>query len=837
MSLTLSYARRELRAGLQGFYVFIACLVLGVAAIAGVQSLSRELQESLLNDGRNILGGDLAIRTPYRPAPPEQMAFFEKNFGKVSRSANLTTMARTSDGTRATMAEVKAVDALYPLYGMAVFEDMSGVALDKTPQEITKDGGAAVESSLVARLGLKLGDKIFIGEKEFTVNGVVAKEPDRIGLEGFSLAPRIIINWDDLAATKLLDEGNLVSYNHRIKTDKVDGAEKKLEEAFPKQNWRIRDFTNSSPRVERYINRLAFFLTLTGLTTLLVGGAGISNAVRGYLDARMSHIATLKCMGASSGFVLRVFLLQVAFIAAIGTTLGLIIGAGAAWYASGFLTAKLSLTDIKSLYPGALALSAAFGLLTALAFTLWPLGRAVKASPAGLFRDTVAHSDAHPSPAIIVTIALAGAALAALAIISSADKFFAVWFTGGAAVSFLLLLGLSAIVKTVLSKIRPRNAGARMAIANITRPGNVSTGILLSLGLGLAVLVAIALVEYNFSRLLNDDLSAEAPSFFFADIQPDQRAPFEAIVKSFPSVRAVKMTPVLRGRIIKVNGEDAEKKVADPRHDWVTRSDRSFTYLPAAPEHGEMTAGKWWPENYSGDPVVSISTEVAEAFNIGVGDSITVTILGLEITAKVMSVRNVDWASFSMNFAVIFNPGALQDAPATYLATAIAAEKDEEPLMAKLATDIPNITSIRVRDALEVAGTIIAAVAQAVRISAGVTLLAGALVLAGGIAAARRRHAYDAVILKVLGASRARIFSAFLMEYGILSLSAALLACAIGAGAAYAAVKFVMDLPWKFSVVPLAGVAALCLAVTMVAGFSGTFSALRQKPAAYLRNS
>ncbi|MEZ0262064.1 MAG: ABC transporter permease [Alphaproteobacteria bacterium] len=841
MSLALTYARREMRAGLAGFYVFIACLVLGVAAIAAVQSLSRAMQESLLHDGRYILGGDVAVRTLYQPATQEQLDFMRKELGEVSRTANLSTMVRTADGTRATMAELKAVDALYPLYGTAEFSDAAGVKLDKTPQEITKDGGAAVESGLLARLNIKLGDKIFIGEKDFTVTGVVTREPDRIGLEGFSLAPRIIISWDDLPATKLMDEGNLASYSQRIKTDKALTAEKMLDAKFPGQNWRIRDYTSSSPRIERYINRLAFFLTLTGLTTLLVGGAGISNAVRGYLDGRMAHIATLKCLGASSGFVLRVFLLQVSFIAVLGTVIGLCIGAGAAYYASGLLTAKLSLTDLKAFYPDALALSATFGLLAALAFTLWPLGRAVKVSPAGLFRDAVAHAQQRPSPAIITVIALSGLSLALLAVASSADKFFAIWFTGGAAAAFVLLLGLSTLVKTILSKIKPRQPEARMAVANITRPGNVSTGILLSLGLGLSVLVAIALVEYNFSRLVNEDLSAHAPSFFFTDVQPDQVAEFERVVKSFPSAREINMTPVLRGRIVKVNGEAAEDRIkgsaAGQRHDWVTRSDRSFTYMAEPPPHGEMTAGKWWPKDYSGAPVVSISTEVADALDIGVGDTITANILGIEIPAKVMNIRNVDWSSFTMNFAVTFNPGALQDAPATYMATAIADAKDEEALMAKLATEIPNVTSIRLKDALEVAGTIIAAVAQAVRISAGVTLLAGALVLAGGIAAARRRHAYDAVILKVLGASRRRIFTAFLLEYGILSLSAALLASLIGAAAAWGAVKFIMDLPWKFSLLSLLGVATLCITITLLAGFSGTFAALRQKPATYLRNS
>jgi putative ABC transport system permease protein len=844
LALSFRFARRELRAGLAGFYVFLACLVLGVGAIAGVQSLSKSLVDSLRHDGRYILGGDLAFRSLYARPPEAQIAAI-RHLGNVSEVAHVRGMARRADEAQATMIELKAVDAAYPLYGAMQLEDAAGQPLDNLPSLLApRDGrpGAVVEKSLLSRLGIAAGDMLRVGEGEFEVRGIIRKEPDRISVETYSFAPRVMIPLSAFVATGLGAAGSQVYYTQRVALPQAESRaglaaiEKRLEKEFPEARWRVRNSFKASPRIEEYIDRLAFFLTLISLTTLLVGGVGISNAVRGYLDSRLSDIATLKCLGASGRFVFRLYMLQILALSALGIALGLILGAAGAKAAGKLLTARLVVTDLSNVYPEALLLAAGFGLLTAIAFSLWPVGRAVKTAPNALFRDRILPGGQRPSRAVRLGAIVAAELLALLAVATASDPIFALWFAVGAAAAFAVFWSYAAALKSLLRRLRLKGRPLlRMAVANLHRPGNAATSIVLSLGIGLTVLSAVALVEYNFSRLVAEDLGEDAPSFFFLDIPPDGKEAFVKMMHSFPGMRDLVITPSFRGRIAKVNGVPAEQALVDKSQDWVIRSDRGFTYTSDLPRHSRITAGGWWPKEYKGPPIVSIASDVARAFDIGPGDTLTLSVLGLDIDARVANVRDIEWTSFTMNFAVTFAPGPLDDAPATWLATAILDPGEEEAAQARLAREFPGVTAVRVREALETAGTVVEAVAQAIRIGAGVTLLAGSLVMAGGVAAARRRHVYDAVVLKVLGAEKRRIMATFLLEYGIMGGMTVLIAAALGTLASFGMLLKLTALHWKFSALPLLSVAGLCLGVALLAGFSGTWRALRQKPAAYLR--
>jgi len=851
--LPVIYARRDLRAGLRGFYIFLACLVLGVGAIASIQSLSRGLVESLHHDGRFILGGDISLRTIYTPAPPEQVNFLRHKIGTVSTVIETRAMARNAGGDQSTLAELKAVDPFYPLYGELEIVDEQGNDIKTPMQDLIlpaivngvqqKEWGALVEKELLTRLHIHLGDWIEVGQQKFRVNGIIAKEPDRIGAIHFSFAPRLMISSATFDATGLNALGSQVYYDYKIimsyvhNLGDVQAVEKRIAEQFPHAAWKGRDCFSASPQMEQMVNRLTLFMTLIGLTTLLIGGVGISNAVRSFLESKLANIATLKCLGASDKFVLKVYIIQIFMLATVGIGFGLIVGIAVAKVAGTLLTAKLALTDQVHIYPTALLLAAGYGYLTTLCFSLWPVGRAVRVSPTDLFRDLVAPREQRPSLNIILWIVIAAQALALLTIVTSSDQKLVIYFVAGALATFAIFYGYAALMKFTVKRLHiPATPELRMALANLHRPGNISTSVILSLGLGLTVLVAVALVQFNFMRLITDDIASDAPSFFFLDIQPDQRDAFSALASAEPTARNLVMMPSFRGRIMEVNGKKAEDALADKNESWVINSDRGFTYTGEMPAYSHITAGQWWDKNYSGPPIVSIATNVARAFNIGVGDKITVNILGSDITATVANVRDIDWSSFTMNFAITFAPGLLEKAPATYLASVIVAKDHEEDLQEKISHQFPNVTSVRVGDALAQAQVFVRAVAQAVSISAGVTLLAGTLVLAGGIAAARRRHLYDAIILKVLGATQRRILKTFLLEYGILGFLTVIIAAGLGTVAAYGVQKFVMDLSWKFDWPVLLGVTVLCLTITLIAGFIGTWRALQQKPAPYLRN-
>jgi len=859
--LPLIYARRDLRAGLKGFYIFLACLVLGVGAIAGIQSLSRGLVESLHHDGRLILGGDIALRTIYTPATPEQTRWLNKKIGPLTTIIETRAMARqvvknaaqSAGGDQSTLVEMKAVDPFYPLYGQLEIVDEKGNTIKTATQDLllapfvngvqSDDWGALVEKELLTRLHTHLGDWIQVGQQKFRVNGIISKEPDRVGNLHFSLAPRMMISGMAFDSTGLNTLGSQVYYDYKMVTPYVHNlgdikaVEKRISEQFPHANWKGRDCFSASPQMEQMVNRLTLFLTLIGLTTLLIGGVGISNAVRSFLESKIANIATMKCLGASDKFVLWVYIIQILMLATFGILLGLFIGILVAEGAGALLTAKLSLTDQVHIYPAALLQAAGFGYLTTLCFSLWPIGRAVRVSPTDLFRDLVAPREQRPSLKVMLSILIAAQALALLTIVTSTDQRLVIYFVEAAIATFAIFYGYSALMRFTVKRLRiPAAPELRMALANLHRPGNISTSVILSLGLGLTVLVAVALVQYNFMRLITDDIAADAPSFFFLDIQPDQRDGFKALMAAESTARNLVMMPSFRGRIVEVNGKKAEDVLVDKNESWVINSDRGFTYTGDLPAYSHVTSGKWWDKDYKGPPIVSIATNVARAFNIGVGDEITVNILGSDIKAKVANVREIDWSSFTMNFAITFAPGFLEKAPATYLATVILDKSHEEDLQEKISRQFPNITSVKVGDALAAAQTFVRAVAQAVGISAGVTLVAGTLVLAGGIAAARRRHLYDAIILKVLGATQRRILKTFLFEYGILGILTVVIAAGLGTVAAYAVQKFVMDLSWKFNGTAILGVTALCLSITLIAGFLGTWRALQQKPAPYLRN-
>ncbi|MFN3889981.1 MAG: ABC transporter permease [Beijerinckiaceae bacterium] len=848
LSLALRLAWRDLRGGFQGFRIFIACIALGVAAIVGVGSSARVLSESIAREGQRILGGDVALGLIHREADEEQLIWMRAQ-GRVSAIATLRALARL-DGGPSALVELKAVDDSYPPLGALVTDPRA--SLNQLLAQ--RDGlhGLIAEDALSARLGLKVGDKVLLGDLAFELRAKIVSEPDKLA-GGFSLGPRALVSQEALAKTGLLQPGSLVRWTYRITLPgpASGGAASDAQLArfiadagkqFPDAGWQVRSRENVSPQFSRNLERMSQFLTLVGLTALIVGGVGVANAVRGYVERRTPDIATLKSLGATGGYVFGSTLLEVMMATAAGVAIGAAVGVSLPFAVSAFAGPLIPIPFQPEIYPGEALSGVLFGFLTALTFSLVPLGRTHDIAVSALYRDRIDALTQRPRLAYIVMTACAAAALIGSAIVLSNEKRLALTYVAATVGGFVLLRLVGFLVVWLARKApHARWTELRLAIANIHRPGSVTYAVVLSLGLGLALLVTLTLIDRNIRVQLQEGLPGETPSFFFVDIPSRQAEDFDSFVRSHTDGATINRVPFIRGRLVRVNDTPAEQVRAKENAAWVLDGDRGVTYATEVPAGSEVVNGEWWPTDYKGPPLVSMEADVAEGIGVALGDTVTLNVLGRNITAKVANLRKVNWRSMGINFVFVFTPNTFAGAPHMFLATAAFPDggdaQQEVKLLQQVAQAFPTITAIRVKDTLDAVARITDQLAFAIRGATSVALLAAILVLAGAIAAGQRARIYDAVVLKTLGATRWRLMQAYLIEYGLLGLATAIFGVIAGGAAAYGIVTRVMRLEhfvWDWG--GSAQAAVIALGITLALGLLGTWRVLGQKPARRLRD-
>lgn len=830
------FARCELRGGIRGFRIFLACIVLGVAAISGVGSLAEAFRAGLAENARALLGADVEIRIAAHGVTEEQLAWLRDNSETLISVRELRAMAYATASDVRTLVELKGIDPAYPLYGSIVLSP--SISLAEALETRGGMPGAAVEKTLLSRIGLAIGDRVQVGDAEIEVRAVIVREPDRVA-GAFTLGPRLMVTNETFDATGLVRLGSMLRHKYRVRlpaTETVGPWVERLGAAFPDAAWRLYDLDDAQPSVKRFVNRLGIFLTLVGLTALVIGGVGIANAVASHLAGRTETIATLKCLGATSDIVFRTYFLEVGVLALLGIAIGLGLGSGTPFLMASLAGPSLPVPPAVGFYPTPLVVATAFGMLTTIIFTLWPLARARDVPAAGLFRDIVAPARRVPPLRYVLVTTLALVALVGMALSTTEYLFFARWFIVGAAVSLLAfwIVAKLIVAGTARSK-RPRSPALRLALSNLTRPSAPTAGIVMSIGAGLSVLITVALLDTNLSRQIADRIPERAPSFFFIDIQPDQVQPFEEIVARTDGADLLQQMPNLRGRLALIDGTPVDEATYDPRASWFVNGERGLTYAATPPEGADIVSGTWWPDSYSGPPAISLDAHIAEELGIAVGDTLTFNVLGRRITAEIHNLRTIDWSRIRVEFATIFAPGVLEGAPQTHVA-AVSVIPEEEDRLHRVVTDrFANVSAVRVRDVLETVTDMFSRIAWAVRASASVTIAAGLLVLAGAVAAGYRRRVYDAVVLKVLGARRADVTRAFVIEYAVLGSITALLAAIVGTTASYAVMYFVMEGDWVFDPLAVAVTAVAGIAVTVLLGFAGTWKALGENVMAVLR--
>jgi putative ABC transport system permease protein len=834
MSLALAIARRELRGGLKGFRVFLACLALGVAAIAAVGTLRTGIQQGLTDQGAVILGGDAEMRFTYRAADPDERAFMDRIATAVSEVHDFRSMALI-EGDQA-LTQVKAVDAGWPLTGAATLDPAIPVA-----EALGDRGGlpgAILDPVLIERLGLAIGDSFRLGTQEFRLSAALLREPDSAST-GFALGPRTVVRTEALANSGLLTAGSLYETRYRLilppGTD-LQALEERSEAAFRDKGMRWTDSRRAAPGIEAFVDRIGSFLVLVGLAGLAVGGVGISSAIRSYLDGKVETIATLKTLGATGGLIFRSYLWQTALLSGLGIAIGLALGAFVPLLAAPLIEASLPFPAEIRLAPTALVEAAFYGALSALIFTLLPLARTERIRPAALYRGGEG-TRTWPRKRYLAALVVSALALIGSATWLSGIPELALGAAGGIVGALLVLalaaLGLRAIARRLArTRLTHGRPATRAALAAIGAPRSDATPVVLSLGLGLSVLAAVGQIDWNLRSAIATDLPTRAPAFFFVDIQPDQLDGFLARVTRDPAVTGVETAPMLRGVVNRINGRPAREVAGDH---WVVRGDRGITYAATPGAKTRITAGTFWPETYAGPPQISFAAEEAEEMGLKLGDTMTVNILGRDITGTITSLREVDFSNAGMGFVMTMNPAALAGAPHTHIATVYAPPEAEAQILRDVTGTWPNITAIRIREAVDRVAEALSAIATATAWAAGGTLLTGFMVLVGAAAAGERARIYEAAILKTLGATRGRILASFALRSGLMGAAAGMVAVVAGGIAGWAVMTFVMDSPYRFEPVSAIGIVAGGVVATLVAGLAFALRPLAVRPAQTLR--
>ncbi len=842
LALALKFARREMRGGIAGFRIFFLCLVLGVAAIAGVTSLAQAFLTGMSEQGRALLGGDVSVGLVHRPATHPERAFMAR-YGRVSETVSMRAMAYAiKDGQEADreLIELRGADAAFPLVGSVTLSPNMPLTRALACSEETGKAicGAVAEQTLLDRLHLSPGGVMRIGTQDFRISAALVSETDRIS-GGFSLGPHVLVSTASLPSTGLLQLGSLINYAYRVAFSRpvaIADFRRDAAAAFPDAGWEIRDRNDAAPGIRQFVEQVTMFLTLVGLTALAVGGVGAGQAVSAFLDRKRNEIAILKSLGADGTTIFFTYFFQVMAIAIAAVALGLVLGALLPFAVQRIYGASIPAPAHFDLYAGPLVLAAAFGLLSAIAFAVPPLARTRLIAPASLFRDLIAPVRVTGALPYLLAAAVAGAAIIALALWLAPTPLFAAEFLGGAVAVLALLRLVALALRALLARLpRPRRPGLRLALANLTRPGAATASVVTALGLGLTLLATVSLLDATISAQVADNLPERAPSFFFVDIQPDEAADFDRLITGFKSAREYKRTPMIRGRITALKGVPAKDAKVASDAKWALAGDRGITYAAKPPEGTVITDGEWWPANYTGPTLISFDSDLAKGMGLKVGDPMTLNVLGREIEGHIANLRKVDFKTGQQNFIIVVSPGLIDRAPHSFLATVRVAPNEEEAMFRAVTDRFRNVSTVRVKDAIAQVNLLLQELGDGVRAASLLTILAGLLVLAGAIASGGRARLYDATVLKVLGATRARIAAVTLIEYGFLGLLTGIVALAAGAFAAATVARDVLDVSFVFDTKAALMTVLGGGAATLFFGLAGAWAALSARPAELLR--
>lgn len=850
-SIALRLAWKDLQGGLKGFQIFIACIALGVASIVAIGATARSVSESLTREGRTILGGDISFSLIHRELASAEQDWLASK-GRVSSIAVMRAMAQAKN-EQTTLVEVKAVEQNYPVLGELKTEPAGSLSLltSRSGDNSSPVFGLLAEETLVARLEIKIGDRLRIGDGEFQLRAIIRNEPDKLA-GGVGFGPRVIMSQAALRETGLLQPGSLTRWIYRmtlgaetsakeVNDETVDDLAEQADALFPDAGWQVRTRANASPQFTRNLERFSMFLTLVGLTALSIGGIGIANAIKGFVARKAGDFATLKSLGATGSYVFIVSLVEVLLATSLGVAIGVAAGSMAPFALALFAGASLPIPYEARFFPGEAALGAVYGVLAALTFSILPLGRCHDVPVSQLFRAQIDKNGGRLRFRYVALAALSSASLLATIMFAASNKKAALIYIISVLAAFLALRALGGLIVWIAKTMpRPPNLETRLALANLHRPGALTIPLVMSLGLGLTALVALMIVDTNVRGQIRGEATTKAPSFFFIDVPNSEITAFAAFIGHIAPHTEVAHVPMMRGRLVQLNDTPADKIQAKENAAWILEGDRGITYSVGLPQNSQIVAGEWWPPEYSGTPLVSIDSEIADGLGAAIGDILVLNVMGRNVTARIANLRKVEWRSFGINFVFVFSPNTFAGAPHMHLATATVQEKNralELDIVRAVAKSYPYVVSVRVQDTLDAISSVAEQLAFAIRGVTGITLAAALLVLGGALAASQRSRILDAVILKTLGTTRGRLLNLYLIEFTALGLVTSLFALLFGALAAWGVLTRIMRIDivvWPAETMLFTVIGTLT--ITLMLGLGATWRILGQKPSRHLRD-
>lgn len=845
--VSIKLAKIQLKGAFRHFAVFVICLVIGVSIITTVNLFSRLIQKTMITESKSLLGGDLEVVSRF--GENAEVKGYLSQFGKVSHIK--TTQGMLSFKGKQLLVSIKAIDDLYPLYGKFVLKN------SKNPYQNLTQNSVVVDSSLLAQLNLKLGEKIKIGLADFIVIGEIDREPDRV-VQTLNFGPRVMMNHLALEKTGLIQNLSLKRERYRIKlkdeykkVDFKDELQSQLNTQFSDLFFNVRDDTNNNNRVGEFINKLTGFLNLLSLGIFLIAGIGIASSIRSYLSRTYQTVAILKIQGANQKIILQTYGLIIGILAIISAIVGILFSFILFYTAYPFIADLLPILKKKIEFDFISPLLALwYSLLIAYLFSIPSLISLHKMKTSQLFRQKIYHFDTLIDKTSLVWILGFTLVLVLSITLTSSNPLFmsiSIALLILALLAFALLGNLCQFVVKHIKITNPKLLWLRLALSNISDNKSNIYIVVLAIGMSLSILLTLNLTEANFNNQIKQRLNNQIPDLFMIDIQPSQKQELEKLLSN-SIVSSYDILPLVRGKITAIKGVPIENLTIPEEIEWALRRDRGISYSDVSPKNAKIVAGKWWDSNYQGKPLASVDQRLLDEMNLKIGDEISIQILNKTIIAQIASSRSVDYASFQINFFLMLSPNSIEKFPHNYISTVAfnksANEKintnNRAQIVSLINEKLPNVSIVQTSEVIDLIKEVINNIAIALKVMASISIFAGFLILISVLSASIQDKLYETAIFKALGTSWNHIMKVHLAQWLILCTITCVVAIFVGITGAYLVDLYFAnnfrEASFYISLSTLFNLSAFTYLIVLVIGYFGLRKIFQIKISSLLRN-